>query len=195
MFFILQNFPTWLCWLTVTIGFIAFFASYLPQGKPFDFILKNLGVLVICFGIFVFGVQYSENHWRQKLANLQEKVHQAEQRADYVNKELAATLEAKTKTIKEIVYVNKTTIEKIAGSQINATCTLPVSSIVLHNAASRAEVAAGPGSTNGSPSGVAPSKLLETVVENYGSCHDNIAKLKAWQQWYSEQKKIFEEIK
>jgi hypothetical protein len=46
--------------------------------------------------------------------------------------------------------------------------------------------------TDGTPSGVEAHRLLETVVENYGACHENAAKLKAWQDWYREQKSIFE---
>jgi hypothetical protein len=56
-------------------------------------------------------------------------------------------------------------------------------------------VARGPESTDGTPSDVKASTLLETVVDNYGSCYETAEKLKAWQQWYREQKKIFESVK
>jgi hypothetical protein len=56
-------------------------------------------------------------------------------------------------------------------------------------------VARGSESTDGTPSGIEASRLLDRVVENYGSCHENAEKLKMWQEWYKEQKKIFESVK
>jgi hypothetical protein len=65
---------------------------------------------------------------------------------------------------------------------------------VLLNSASRNEVARGAESVDGTPSDIKASALLDTVVENYGICNENIEKLKAWQEWYREQKQIFEGV-
>lgn len=37
--------------------------------------------------------------------------------------------------------------------------------------------------------------LHTTVVENYTSFHECSIKVEAWQEWYSSQKKIFDEVK
>lgn len=37
--------------------------------------------------------------------------------------------------------------------------------------------------------------VLEVVVENYGKYHECAAKTDAWNEWYTEQKKVFEEVK
>jgi uncharacterized protein YcfL len=37
--------------------------------------------------------------------------------------------------------------------------------------------------------------LHATVVENYTSHHECSVKVEAWQEWYTSQKKIFEEVK
>jgi hypothetical protein len=37
--------------------------------------------------------------------------------------------------------------------------------------------------------------LHTTVVENYTSYHECSVKVDAWQEWYTSQKKIFEEVK
>lgn len=42
------------------------------------------------------------------------------------------------------------------------------------------------------PTNTKASGLLITVVENYGTYYEVREKLLAWQQWYAEQKKIFE---
>ena len=78
---------------------------------------------------------------------------------------------------------------------MDAQCTLPKSTVSLHDSASRNEVPERAAATDGTPSEVKASQLLDRVVENYGSCHENAAKLEAWQEWYKEQKKIFESVK
>jgi hypothetical protein len=44
------------------------------------------------------------------------------------------------------------------------------------------------------PSDSRLSKLLETSVENMGSYHILLEKYRAWQEWYREQKKIFDSV-
>jgi hypothetical protein len=39
------------------------------------------------------------------------------------------------------------------------------------------------------------SDLLENVAENYGRYHILELKYQSWQDWYNQQKKIFEEVK
>ena len=39
------------------------------------------------------------------------------------------------------------------------------------------------------------SELLSTVATNYGKYHECKARVEAWQQWYNEQKKIYEQAK
>jgi len=39
------------------------------------------------------------------------------------------------------------------------------------------------------------SELIETVTKNYGKYHECAAVNSAWQEWYNEQKKVFDEIK
>ena len=39
------------------------------------------------------------------------------------------------------------------------------------------------------------SELMDTVAKNYGKYHECAAITEAWQDWYREQKKVFDEIK
>jgi len=45
------------------------------------------------------------------------------------------------------------------------------------------------------PAGASASVIFDTVVENYGTYNEVANQLKGWQQWYVEQKKIFESAK
>jgi hypothetical protein len=64
----------------------------------------------------------------------------------------------------------------------------------LHDGASRNEVPSRAAATDGTPSGIEASRLLDRVIENYGACYENAEKLKAWQEWYTEQKRIHDSI-
>ena len=39
------------------------------------------------------------------------------------------------------------------------------------------------------------SELMDTVTKNYGKYHGCSALVDAWQDWYKEQKKVFDEVK
>lgn len=39
------------------------------------------------------------------------------------------------------------------------------------------------------------SELMDTVAKNYGKYHECAAVNEAWQDWYKEQKKVFDEVK
>lgn len=39
------------------------------------------------------------------------------------------------------------------------------------------------------------SELLSTVTKNYGKYHECSARTEAWEQWYRDQKKIYEDAK
>lgn len=39
------------------------------------------------------------------------------------------------------------------------------------------------------------SDLLVTVTKNYGKYHECAARTQAWQEWYTEQKRIYQESK
>lgn len=45
------------------------------------------------------------------------------------------------------------------------------------------------------PAGSSSSVVFETVIENYGTYYEIANRLRGWQQWYTEQKKIFETVK
>jgi len=153
-----------------------------------------VGVLCLCIGAYFFGWRGNEEKWLAKIKELEEKVQIAESKSREVNTVIETKIVTKIKVIKETVYANKEIIREVAGAQLDSQCSLPQSSVVLLNSASRNEVARGSESVDGTPSDIKASALLDTVVENYGICNENIEKLKAWQEWYREQKQIFEGV-
>lgn len=185
----------WITYALMAAGLLAYVASkvllWLPVIRTYKFPVEVAGVAVLVIGAYFYGgVAY-----REMIAEYKEKVKVAEQQSREANDKLAEEVKKKAKVIKETVYVNREIIREVAGGQIDATCRLPRSAVSVHDSASQNEVAGRAEGTDGTPSEVKASQLLATVVDNYGSCHDNAARLEAWQQWYRDQKKIWESIK
>jgi hypothetical protein len=143
----------------------------------------------------LFGSYGTEMAWRERVKELEAKVKVAEEKSQQVNTVIETKIVEKIKIVKENVYVNREIIKEVAGKQLDAQCTLPRSTVSLHDSASRNEVPERAAATDGTPSGIEASRLLDRVVENYGACHENAEKLRMWQEWYKEQKKIFESVK
>jgi hypothetical protein len=169
--------------------------QWLPIMRQYRLPAELLGILAVIVAAYFYGGYSTEMTWRERVRELEAQVKIAEEKSQQVNTVIETKIIEKVKVVKENVYINKEIIREVAGAQLDNQCTLPRSTVSLHDSASRNEVARGPESTDGTPSDVKASTLLETVVDNYGSCYENAEKLKAWQQWYREQKKIFESVK
>jgi hypothetical protein len=169
--------------------------QWIPIMRQYRLPAELVGIVAVIVAAYFYGGYSTEMTWRERVRELEARVKTAEEKSQQVNTVVQTRVVEKIKVVKENVYINKEIIREVAGAQLDNQCTLPRSTVSLHDSASRNEVARGPESTDGTPSDVKASTLLETVVDNYGSCHENAEKLKAWQQWYREQKKIFESVK
>ena len=178
------------------LGLLLYIASklvrWIPVMMQYRMPAELVGVLLLCAGAYFFGWRGNEEKWLARVKELEEKLVIAEARSREVNTVIETKIVTKIKVVKETVYANREIIREVAGAQLESQCSLPKSSIVLHDSASQNQVARGPESVDGTPSTIKASQLLETVVDNYGACHENAAKLAAWQEWYRSQKQIFE---
>ena len=194
-----DSFFLWITYLLIAVGVGLYVASklvtWIPLISQYKLPAELVGVVLLVVGSYLFGSYGTEMAWRERVRELEAKVKVAEEKSQQVNTVIETKIVEKIKVVKENVYVNREIIKEVAGKQLDAQCTLPKSTISLHDSASRNEVPERAAATDGTPSGVEASRLLDTVVENYGSCHENAEKLKMWQEWYREQKKIFESVK
>ena len=189
----------WLTYGLFGLGILLYVASklvtWLPMISQYKLPAELVGVVFLVVGSYLFGSYGTEMTWRERVAELEAKVKAAEEQSQQVNTVIETKIITKVKVIKENVYVNREIIKEVAGKQLDAQCTLPRSTVSLHDSASRNEVPERAAATDGTPSGVEASRLLDRVVENYGACHENAEKLRMWQEWYRDQKKIFENVK
>jgi hypothetical protein len=189
----------WIYYIFTIAGFGLYIGSklvkWIPMMGQYKLPAELVGVVLLVVGAYLFGGHNVQQAWLARVAELEAKVKVAEEKSQQVNTVIQEKIVTKVKVIKENVYVNREIIKEVAGKQLDASCSLPKSTVSLHDSASRNEVAERAAATDGTPSEVKASQLLDRVVENYGSCHENAAKLEAWQEWYREQKKIFESVK
>ncbi len=189
----------WLTYGLLGLGILLYVASklvaWLPIISQYKLPAELIGIVLLVIGSYLFGSYGTEMTWRARVAELEAKVKIAEEKSQQVNTVIQEKVVTKIKVVKENVYVNREIIKEVAGKQLDAQCTLPKSTVSLHDSASRNEVPERAAATDGTPSGVEASRLLDRVVENYGACHENAEKLRMWQEWYREQKKIFESVK
>jgi hypothetical protein len=189
----------WIYYIMLTLGVGLYIASklikWIPMMGQYKLPAELVGVVLLVIGSYFYGGHGVQQAWEARVKELEEKVRVAEEQSQKVNTVIQERVVTKIQVVKENVYVNREIIKEVAGKQLDASCSLPKSTISLHDSASRNEVAGRAAATDGTASEIKASQLLDRVVENYGSCHENAAKLEAWQEWYREQKKIFESVK
>jgi len=189
----------WVYYILTIAGFSLYIGSklvkWIPMMGQYKLPAELVGVVLLVVGAYLFGGYGVQQAWLARVAELEAKVKAAEEQSQKVNTVIQERVVTKIKVVKENVYVNREIIKEVAGKQLDSSCSLPKSTVSLHDSASRNEVAGRAAATDGTASEVKASQLLDRVVENYGSCHENAAKLEAWQEWYKEQKKIFESVK
>jgi hypothetical protein len=185
----------WITYLLFASGVILYVASKLVSWIPLMGRYRLPAELAGVAALVVAAYFYGGIGYREMIAEMKEKVRVAEEKSQQVNTVIETKIVEKIKVVKENVYINREIIKEVAGQQLDAQCSLPRSTISLHDSASRNEVPQRAAATDGTPSGVEASRLLDRVIENYGACHENAEKLKAWQEWYREQKTIFDSIK
>jgi hypothetical protein len=189
-----DNLFVWITYALFLTGVVLYIASklvtILPMINRYKLAAELSGVVVLIVAAYFYGgVEY-----RAMIADLKARVAVAEQQSQEANTKLETKTKEHLKAIKEVKNENKQIVRNTVGRQIDNQCTLPVSAVSLHNSASRNEVSRGAAGTDGTPSSVKASELIETVVDNYGTCHETAEKLRGWQEWYGTQKKIFDAI-
>jgi hypothetical protein len=184
----------WITYLLFATGVILYVASKLVGWLPIIGRYRLAAELSGVVALVVAAYFYGGIGYREMVAEMKERVRVAEEKSQQVNTVIETKIVEKIKVVKENVYINREIVKEVAGKQLDAQCSLPRSTISLHDSASRNEVSERSAATDGTPSGVEASRLLDRVIENYGACHENTEKLKAWQEWYRAQQKIYNDI-
>ena len=184
----------WITYLLFGAGVVLYVASKLVSWIPLMGQYRLPAELVGIVALVIAGYFYGGISYREQIAEMKQRVRIAEEQSQKVNTVIETKIIEKVKVVKQNVYITREIVKEAAGRQLDAQCSLPRSTVSLHDSASLNQVPQRAAAVDGTPSGVEASRLLDRVIENYGACHENAEKLRAWQEWYREQKKIFESI-
>ena len=184
----------WITYLLFGAGMVLYVASKLVSWIPLMGQYRLPAELVGVVALVIAAYFYGGISYREQIAEMKQRIKIAEEKSQQVNRVIETKIIEKVKVVKQNVYITREIVRDTAGRQLDAQCSLPRSTVSLHDSASGNKIPSRAESTDGTPSGVEASRLLDRVIENYGACHENAEKLRAWQQWYQEQKKIYEEV-
>ena len=151
-------------------------------------------ILLIAISIFAEGNLYGTKGYQKQLEELQEKIKIAENKSAEVNTVIQTKYVEKVKYIDRVKEGNVQVNEKVVTKYDNI-CTLSNAAIVLHNSASQNVLAPSTGPTLEGTSDVKVSELIRTVTDNYATYYKVKEQVQGWQEWYKEQKKIYESVK
>ena len=185
----------WITYLLFAAGVVLYVASKLVSWIPLIGQYRLPAELVGIVALVIAAYFYGGISYREQIAEMKQRVKIAEEKSQQVNTVIETKIIEKVKVVKQNVYITREIVRDTAGQQLDAQCSLPRSTVSLHNSASGNQVPDRAAAVDGTPSGIEASRLLDRVIENYGACHENAEKLKAWQEWYREQKTIFDSIK
>jgi len=115
---------------------IGFIGGKLPFVGTYATIIKIVSIILFCIGLYWKGGYSVEEDWRQRVAEMEEKVRIAEEKS----KETNVVIETKYKDrVKKITETRNVVVEKIKINEkiINAKCELDPAIISILNEAAK----------------------------------------------------------
>jgi hypothetical protein len=176
----------------VALAAVLFVASFFfGVYKPF---IRVAAIVVALFGIYFEGGYMTDKEWRARVQELEDKVKVAEEKSAEVNTVIEKQYVDRVKVIKETANANIQYVDRVVAKYDNL-CTVSNAAVLLHDSASRNEVARSTIGLDEGTSSLKISDILSTVTDNYSTYYQVREQVLGWQQWYREQKKIFESVK
>lgn len=150
---LLSIIPTWVYHLFLVVGIAgllaSLFLSFIPFVTKYSIPLKLISVGIIVMGVWFEGLNYANDYWKLKSAELEIQLATAQAKAAEVNTQIVEKIVVKHKIIKEKSDVIAQKIESRRDA-INAECKLSDDAWVLYNAATQNEVSGSTADVDGS---------------------------------------------
>ena len=168
---------------------IGTFAVFLPLVKGWGMLLRTVGTILVVASVYLYGGYGTEMKWRAEAAKLKADMDRKVALSEKHSKQVVTKYITQTKVIKE----KGDEIKKLSKhvKEVDAQCVVPKSFVLLHDSAAKNEVPDTSKGVDGTPSGVGLSTIGETVTINYNNYHQLSERLKALQDWVSQQEKIY----
>jgi hypothetical protein len=116
---------------------LSFFTRFVPPLIPYSGIARIIGTVLIVGGIYFYGSYSTEISWRNKVAELEEKVKVSEAKSKEANIQIQTVYKDRVKLVKETQVVIQERIKEIE-KRIDSQCTVDTEVInILNDAAKR----------------------------------------------------------
>ena len=145
---LLHYFPEWLfsfiVYGLVTVGIIGTFLSFVvlnrllflvPRFANYYRLAQIVSLVVLTLGVYLWGGYSMEMAYREKVAELQQKLDQAQQESNKVNTVVEIKVVTKTKIIKEKGDTIVQQVDRLVP--VEKDCPIPKEAIDVHNEAAR----------------------------------------------------------
>lgn len=141
---ILSLIPDWVYHLMTALAVLVLLASWVLKFVPFvstyRLPLQVGGVLLLLFCVWMEGGLVNEAKWKAKVAEMEDKVRQAEQQAQQVNTVVETKIVEKTKVVKEraeaqVKYIDRIVTQDKEVIKYIENCPVPRVIIDEHNKA------------------------------------------------------------
>lgn len=135
---ILSFLPNFIVHLVPILGVLLLIASLLvsvfPILNPYKLVMQIIGLIVLCFGLYLEGGLSEKKEWESKIAELQVKVKDAEDKAKKENVKVVQKIVKKT----EYYRVRGNDIIKYVDREVtkyDSQCVIPKEFVQAHNSA------------------------------------------------------------
>lgn len=139
-FYFLGKIPSTMWLLIAAAGFASFFSagilSKIPPLRPISIAIQPLSVLIAAFGIYMFGGASINDHYLEKIKEMEAKIQVAEAKSGAVNTIIEERVETQIQIVKQNQVVYQDRIVEIA-TEIDAQCELPEDVSFIHNDAAK----------------------------------------------------------
>ena len=134
----IQFLPDWIFYVIFAIGVLGFLVTFLLKFIPLLYRtpIQLVSILLIAFGVYMFGAIANEQAWKDKVAKLEKEYAELQVKSEKVNTEVVTKYITKREIIhqkgeEQIRYIDREIVK------YNEVCKLPKEIITLHNDAAK----------------------------------------------------------
>jgi hypothetical protein len=115
---------------------ISFFTSWIPFINQYRIPVQVLGTILLTSGVYFKGGETAELAWRERVAELQQKVDIAQEKSKAASERLNDEVKRNKQTAKDTTVAIKQDIARNA-KQLDAECRVSDAAIEIHNEAAQ----------------------------------------------------------
>jgi cytoskeletal protein RodZ len=142
--FILHFLPDWLLSAFVNgvlisgavLTVLSFFTSWIPFITQYRVPVQVLGTILLTAGVYFKGAEAAELQWRDRVADLQQKVEVATEKSKATSQRLNDEVKRNKQSAKDTTVAIKQDIARNA-TQLDAECRISDAAISIHNDAAQ----------------------------------------------------------